>query len=177
MANDSRQRKKEERRRKRQAKKVRQQVAREVRLQPVTCPNCGERYGSADDPEVVHRAGPCDCTPKILKAMNDFLDARNEAYEEATDGKIACKTCGVMHSDPEQSTHFFEGRLVWDGCDHCLEAQAAKFEAIREEYRERWFGPRLKPVVSHVMPSKYVPPTVEPSSIYAGSFVRPGGGS
>jgi len=186
MSSDSKQRKKNERRQKRLDKRRRQQAVRDVKLQAVTCANCGERYGVAEEDDVIHRAGPCDCTPAIRKAMDDFLDARSEAYESAPGKKIACRTCGTMHGEDKQSTHFFEGRLVWDGCDHCYEAQVAKFESIREEHRERWFGPRPKPFVSQTTPvsttiaatpSKYVPPPIrsEPiaTSIYTSSFARP----
>lgn len=190
MSRDSKRRKKNERRKHRREKKARQQGARDLRLQAVTCPNCNERFGNADDPEVIHRGGPCDATPAIMQAMEDFLEAREQEYEDASDtpakGKIPCRTCGTMHGEQEQSTHFFEGRLVWDGCDKCFEEQAAKFEQIREDHREKWFGKRatsnviatpnviaMKPVTE----GKYVPSRRESinevNQIYQGGFIDP----
>jgi len=170
-----RQRKKGERRQRRLEKRKRQQVIRETKLEAVTCQNCGDRFGHADDPDVIHRSGPCDCTPQIRKAMDAFLDARADAFENAPGKRLACVTCGVMHDESEQATCFFEGRLVWDGCDTCYEAQAAKFEAIREEHRFRWFGVRLEPVAEIAVPvpaaSKYMPPLTSSgvTSVYAGA--------
>ena len=178
------QRKKNERRQKRLEKRKRHQVARETKLQAVTCPNCGDRYGYADEPDVIHRAGPCDCTSKLREDMEVFLATRGDMYKISPDGRIACPTCSTMHGIDDQMVCFWEGRLVWDGCDRCFEAQAEKFESIREDHRERWFGFRKPPApktttiaTKPISDGKYVPSrrdTISDSTqIYQGAVIDP----
>lgn len=161
MKSESRRRKKLERRNKRREKRRERTEVHKARLESVTCHNCGELFGLANDPDVVHRPGPCDATPEIMQEMERILDARAAAYAASPDGKIACPNCGTKHGEGDQATHFFEGRLVWDGCDHCLEAQSAKFERIRQDHYEKWFGVKM-PYVRPSVDEKYVPHRVTP---------------
>lgn len=155
MANDSKRRKKHERRQKRLERRHAKSAEYKQKLLGVTCPNCGDLFGLPHDPDVVHRPGPCDATPAIVSEMKRFLDARAEAYESAPNGKIECPTCGTLHGEDQQATHFFEGRLVWNGCEACFAAQSVAFEQIRDEHYVRWFGRKRETVRS-----KYAPPVL-----------------
>lgn len=150
MAKDKKQRRQHRLRRREQQKERFQE-----KLKSVTCPNCGDLFGTADQDEVIHRAGPCDCTPARRAAMNAFLEARRESYEIY--GKINCPKCKTLHGEADQETHFFEGSLVWDGCATCFTAGEAVFEKIREACRTAWFGPRL--ATEPVATGKYLPAT------------------
>lgn len=142
MSSNDRRRKKNERRQRRLEKRERKKAAHDAKLDAVRCMNCGELFGLADDEDVVHRPGPCDATPETIADMEAFLAAREEEYALAPGGKIACKSCGVLHGEDRQATYFFEGRLVWDGCESC--EKSGTLGMIREAFRERWFGVNFK---------------------------------
>jgi len=132
-------REKQERRRRRAEKRSLQQAGRVDKT--LECPNCGDRYRPDPQPEAFHRAGPCDCDPATRRAGDAFLEKRAAEYEAARNGKIPCKTCNTMHGEDKQETIFIEGRLVWDGCSHCVETRFGELVAIYEAHRDRWFGP------------------------------------
>jgi len=171
-------REKQERRRRRAEKRANQQAGRVDKT--LECPNCGDRYRPDPQPEAFHRAGPCDCDAATLRAAEAFLDKREAEYAAAKNGRIPCKTCNTMHGEDKQETIFIEGRLIWDGCAHCVDSSSphyGKLIAIYEAHRDRWFGPDRPRLAEEAKAhEKFVKPFLErkesirdSSQIYGGS--------
>ncbi len=154
------QRDKQDKRRRREERRAASAAKRDERrgrelaaleAKKVFCPNCDTHY-LPGDPDPIHRDGLCDCDEATRRAMTEFMELRSAQFDaaetvirdpvsgepasETGTGCLVCVSCKTSHDRERQASLFIEGRLVWDGCDFCLESVPAQY-AI-EQARMRW---------------------------------------
>lgn len=124
------------RRRQRDARRAVSQAQKAERKH--VCPDCDTEYELASHKTFAHRPGPCGCPAYVRQEMRSFFEARSNEFAE-TD-KTPCRNCRRPNTADDQASVFIEGRLIWDGCNYCLEHEKLYVLTQVEKAQMSWDG-------------------------------------
>jgi hypothetical protein len=124
------------RRKQKAERRARQDVERDLKKR-TSCPDCDAEFGSAGR-VLAHRPGPCACPADIYALTKRVLAARAAEFEASPTGMVRCRNCTRLHNDEAWATVVVEGRILWDGCDHCMEHYAQHITTLINLWRARW---------------------------------------
>lgn len=106
---------------------------RESKIERLTrvCTNCEGEY-RIDKFTNSHRPGICDTPKEDIAGSKARLMSRNEEYEKAEGGVLACDRCGSSHNADERMIAIWEGVVVWAGCEECVDVYVDDIDRILE---------------------------------------------